>query len=64
MFNFRETRDLEVECNLIRDSESIFQDTFSEEINFSEENNPRCIIQNISVRVPFNSVNVDKVGCF
>ena len=64
MFNFRETRDSEVECNLIRDSERIFQDTFSEEINFSEENNPRCTIQNISVSVPFKSVKVDKVGCF
>ena len=64
MFDFREIRDSEVECNLIRDSERIFQDTFSEEINFSEENNPRCTIQNISVSVHNNSVNVDKVGCF
>ena len=60
--DFREIRDSEVECNLIRDSERIFQDTFSEEINFSEEKNPRCTIQNISVSVPINSVNVVKVG--
>ena len=66
MFNFRETRDSELECNLIRDSERIFQDTFSEETTVSEENNPRCAIQNISVSVPINSVNVVKVGllCF
>ena len=58
----REIRDSEVECNLIRDSERIFQDTFSEEINFSEENNPRCTIQNTSVSVPIICVNVVKVG--
>ena len=64
--DFREIRDSEVECNLIRDSERIFQDTFSEETIVSEENNPRCTIQNISVSVPNNSVNVVKVGllCF
>ena len=62
MIDFREIRDSEVEFNLIRDSERIFQDTFSEEMNFSEENNPRCTIQNISVSVPINSVRVDKVG--
>ena len=60
--DFREIRDTEVECNLINDSERIFQDTFSDEIYISEENNPRCTIQNISVSVPSNSVSVDKVG--
>ena len=60
--NFREIRNTVVECNLINDSECIFQDTFSDEIYISEENNPRCTIQNISVSVPSNSVSVDKVG--
>ena len=64
MLNFREIRDSEVECNLIRDSERIFQDTFSEETEVSEENNPRCAIQNISVSVSNNSVNVVKVGLY
>ena len=43
-------------------SERIFQDTFSEITKVSEENNLRCAIQNISVSVPTNSVNVVKVG--
>ena len=60
--DFCEIRDSEAECNLIRDSERIFQDTFLEETKVSEENNPRCAIQNISVSVPTNSVNVVKVG--
>ena len=60
--DFREIRDSEVECNLINDSERIFQDIFSDEIYISEENDPKCTIQNISVNVPSNSVSVDKVG--
>ena len=60
--DFREIRDSEVECNLINDSERIFQDTFSDEIYISEENDPKCTIQKISVNVLSNSVNVDKVG--
>ena len=60
--DFREIRDSEVECNLINDSERIFQDIFSDEIYISEENDPKCTIQNISVIAPSNSVSVDKVG--
>ena len=62
-FNFREIRDSEVECGIIQDAEHIFQDTFSEENCFSEENNPRCTIQNVSVSVPNKNVLNAKVGC-
>ena len=62
--DFCEICNSEVDCNLIRDSEHIFPDTFSEEIVNPEEHNPRCTVQNISVSVPSNSVSVDKVSFF
>ena len=60
--DFREIRDSEVGCKLIKDSERIFQDTLSDETHISEENDPRCTIQNKSVSVPSKCVSVDKVG--
>ena len=60
---FHEMCDSEVECGLILDAEHKFQNTFSEEICFSEENYPRCTIQKVSVSVPNNCVLNAKVGC-
>ena len=61
--DFREIRNSKVECGIIQDAEHILQDTFSEENCFSEENNPRCAIQNVSVSVPNKNVLNAKVGC-